>query len=82
MTLSPHHLPLLHHVHRTLVYRAVSLVSEPVLVALREREGEREGERGREREIRIRIKFIARYAYTYKELSLVYDGTNMNNIRK
>lgn len=34
MTLRPHHLPPLHHVHRTLVYGAVGLVPEPVLVAL------------------------------------------------
>lgn len=35
MTLRPHHLPLLHHVHRTLINGAVGLVSQPVLVALR-----------------------------------------------
>lgn len=43
MTLRPHHLPLLHHVHRTLVYGAVGLVPQPVLVALH---GEGGGEEG------------------------------------
>lgn len=52
MTLRPRHLPLLHHVHRTLIYGAVGLVSQPVLVALEEEKREEAGEEEEEQQVK------------------------------